>query len=102
MEIRVRREELRSGLASPGRQRLLSAAVGLGLALAAIGFVVHYKRRPVNGSLPIARAHSIQERVPAHSQRVSSDRLVPGACAPVRTLYHAAQALSWTASRRSS
>lgn len=36
-----------------------------------------------------------------HEHEVSSDKLVPGACAPVRTAYHAAQALSWVASGRS-
>jgi hypothetical protein len=36
-----------------------------------------------------------------HQHAVSSDKVVPGACAPVRTAYHAAQALSWVASRRS-
>jgi hypothetical protein len=39
---------------------------------------------------------------PPHTQQVSSDKLVSGACAPVGTVYHAAQALSWVASRRSS
>jgi hypothetical protein len=39
---------------------------------------------------------------PPHMQPVSSDKLVSGACAPVGTVYHAAQALSWVASRRSS
>ena len=36
-----------------------------------------------------------------HNRAVSSDKEVPGACAPVRTAYHAAQALSWVAVRRS-
>ena len=38
---------------------------------------------------------------PPHEHAVSSDKVVPGACAPVQTVYHAAQALSWVASRRS-
>jgi len=40
-------------------------------------------------------------RTPPHEHAVSSDKIVPGACAPVRTVYHAAQALSWVASHRS-
>jgi formylglycine-generating enzyme required for sulfatase activity len=53
------------GTTGVGRGRkLLLSAVGLGFGLAAILFlVVHYKPRSVNGSFPIARAHSFQERV---------------------------------------
>ena len=37
---------------------------------------------------------------PARAYEESSDMPVPGARSPVRTVYHAAQALRWVASRR--
>jgi hypothetical protein len=46
-------------------------------------------------------AASVKPGTPAHEIPVSSDKPVPGACAPVRNAYHAAQALSWVASHRS-
>jgi hypothetical protein len=39
---------------------------------------------------------------PPHEYFVSSDIEVPGACAPIKNLYHLSQALSWVANKRSS
>ena len=59
--------------------------------------VFHICSTGFDGAVASARAGT-----PAHKHAVSSDKSVPGACAPVRTAYHAAQALSWVASRRPS
>jgi hypothetical protein len=56
--------------------------------------VYHICAAGFDGAVAPARAGT-----PPHEHEVSSDKEVPGACAPVRTAYHAAQALSWVASR---
>lgn len=38
---------------------------------------------------------------PPHARFVSSDTKVPGACAPINSVYHLTQALSWIAGQRS-
>jgi len=59
--------------------------------------VYHICSTGFDGAVAPAKAGTLP-----HKHAVSSDKVVPGACAPVRTAYHAAQALSWVASRRSS
>jgi hypothetical protein len=41
-------------------------------------------------------------KTPASKYSVSSDKQVPGACAPVKNLYHLSQALTWLAGNRDS
>lgn len=40
------------------------------------------------------------EKIPPHLRQVSSQRQVPGACAPVTNAYHVSQVLSWLARER--
>lgn len=40
------------------------------------------------------------KKIPAHERVVSSDMEVPGACAPIKNLYHLSQALSWIAGQQ--
>ncbi len=42
----------------------------------------------------------VDKMVPPSQWQVAWDEVVPGANAPVENLYHAAQALSWVASRK--
>jgi hypothetical protein len=57
--------------------------------------VFHICSTGFDGAVAPARAGTLP-----HKHAVSSDKAIRGACAPVRTVYHAAQALSWVASRR--